>query len=124
MVSIKKSLNRTWLTKSSRSEDPQKLDTMPRSKEMQDQMRKKVIDIEESGKGSKAISKALGSTIHKWLKHGIVVKLPRSGQPSTKMTHPRTHKRPHNNIQRTAGLTCHKKETGGRVPRGKNKLLS
>ncbi|KAI3354587.1 hypothetical protein L3Q82_019092, partial [Scortum barcoo] len=33
---------------------------MPRSKEIQEQMRKKVIEIYQSGKGYKAISKALG----------------------------------------------------------------
>ena len=33
---------------------------MSRSKEIQEQMRNKVIDIYQSGKGYKAISKALG----------------------------------------------------------------
>ncbi|KAK3510997.1 hypothetical protein QTP70_027836, partial [Hemibagrus guttatus] len=73
---------------------------MPRSKEIQKQMRKKVIEIYQSGKGYKAISKALGlprttvrAIIYKWLQ-----------------THPGGHQRPHNNIQRTAGLTCLKDE--------------
>ncbi len=55
-------------------------------------MRKKVIKIYQSGKGYKAISKALGlqrttvrAIIHKWRKHGTVVNLPRSGRP-TKIT--------------------------------------
>ncbi|KAK3555833.1 hypothetical protein QTP86_029038 [Hemibagrus guttatus] len=46
---------------------------MPRSKEIQKQMRKKVIEIYQSGKGYKAISKALGlprttvrAIIYKW----------------------------------------------------------
>ena len=50
---------------------------MPRSKEIQEQMRNKVIDIYQSGKGYKAISKALGlqqtmvrAIIHKWRKFG------------------------------------------------------
>uniref|UniRef100_A0AAY4B9U9 Transposase n=1 Tax=Denticeps clupeoides TaxID=299321 RepID=A0AAY4B9U9_9TELE len=50
---------------------------MPRSKEIQEQMRTKVIEIYQSGKGYKAISKALGlqrttvrDIIHKWQKHG------------------------------------------------------
>ncbi|KAK3551929.1 hypothetical protein QTP70_031527 [Hemibagrus guttatus] len=62
---------------------------MPRSKEIQKQMRKKVIEIYQSGKGYKAISKALGlprttvrAIIYKWRKHGTVENLPRSGQPN------------------------------------------
>ncbi len=80
-------LNRTCLTKWSRPKDPQKLHIMLRSKEIQEQMRKKVIEIYQSGKGYKAISKALGlqrttvrAIIHNWRKHGTVVNLPRSGQ--------------------------------------------
>ncbi len=71
---------------------------MLRSKEIQEQMRKKVIEIYQSGKGYKAISKALGlqrttvrAIIHKWRKHGTVVNLPRSGWP-TKIT-PRAQRR-------------------------------
>ncbi len=33
---------------------------MPRSKEIQEQMRNKTVDMYQSGKGYKAISKALG----------------------------------------------------------------
>ncbi|KAK3533109.1 hypothetical protein QTP70_007310 [Hemibagrus guttatus] len=65
---------------------------MPRSKEIQKQMRKKVIEIYQSGKGYKAISKALGlprttvrAIIYKWRKHGTVENLPRSGR-QTKIT--------------------------------------
>ncbi len=65
---------------------------MLRSKEIQEQMRKKVIEIYQSGKGYKAISKALGlqrtterAIIHKWRKQWTVVNLPRSGRP-TKIT--------------------------------------
>uniref|UniRef100_A0A8C6KDX3 Transposase Tc1-like domain-containing protein n=1 Tax=Nothobranchius furzeri TaxID=105023 RepID=A0A8C6KDX3_NOTFU len=65
---------------------------MPRSKEIQEQMRTKVIEICQSGKGYKAISKALGlqrttvrAIIHKWQQHGTVVNLPRSARP-TKIT--------------------------------------
>ena len=61
-------------------------------------MRKKVIEIYQSGKGYKAISKALGlqrttvrAIIHKWQKHGTVENLPRSGWP-TKIT-PRAQRR-------------------------------
>ncbi|KAK3561686.1 hypothetical protein QTP86_012553 [Hemibagrus guttatus] len=60
-------------------------------------MRKKVIEIYQSGKGYKAISKALGlprttvrAIIYKWRKHGTVENLPRSGRP-TKIT-PRVHR--------------------------------
>uniref|UniRef100_A0A3B3DJG5 Transposase n=1 Tax=Oryzias melastigma TaxID=30732 RepID=A0A3B3DJG5_ORYME len=61
---------------------------MPRSKEIQEEMRTKVTEIYQTGKGYKAISKALGlqrttvrAIIHKWRKHGTVVNLPRSGRP-------------------------------------------
>ncbi|KAK3529891.1 hypothetical protein QTP86_007214 [Hemibagrus guttatus] len=65
---------------------------MLRSKEIQKQMRKKVIEIYQSGKGYKAISKALGllrttvrAIIYKWRKRGTVENLPRSGR-LTKIT--------------------------------------
>ncbi|KAK3556965.1 hypothetical protein QTP70_022309 [Hemibagrus guttatus] len=55
-------------------------------------MRKKVIEIYQSGKGYKAISKALElprttvrAIIYKWRKHGTVENLPRSVRP-TKIT--------------------------------------
>uniref|UniRef100_A0A8C6VYB8 Transposase Tc1-like domain-containing protein n=1 Tax=Nothobranchius furzeri TaxID=105023 RepID=A0A8C6VYB8_NOTFU len=80
------------LTQRSRPKAPQKLDIMPRSKEIQEQMRTKVTEIYRSGKGYKAISKALGlqrttvrAIIHKWQQHETVVDLPRSGRP-TKIT--------------------------------------
>ncbi len=59
------------------------------SKEIQKQMRNKIVDMYQSGKGYKAISKALGlqrttvrAIIHKWRKLVTVVKLPRSGRPT------------------------------------------
>ncbi len=62
---------------------------MPRSKEIQEQMRNKIVEIYQSGKGYKAISKALGlqrttvrPIIHKFRKLGTVVNLPRSGRPT------------------------------------------
>ncbi len=65
---------------------------MPRSKEIQEQMRNKIVDMYQSGKDYKAISKALGlqqttvrAIIHKWIKLVTVVNLPRSGWP-TKIT--------------------------------------
>ncbi|KAK3507778.1 hypothetical protein QTP70_000334 [Hemibagrus guttatus] len=65
---------------------------MPRSKKIQKQMREKVIEIYQSGKGYKAISKSLGlprttvrAIIYKWRKHGTVENLHRSGRP-TKIT--------------------------------------
>ncbi len=71
---------------------------MPRSKYIQEQMRNNIVDMYQSGKGYNAISKALGlqrttvrAIIHKWRKHGTVVNLPRSGQP-TKIT-PRAQRR-------------------------------
>ncbi len=86
----------------------------PRSKEIQEQMRNKIVDMYQSGKGYKAISKALGlqgttvrAIIHKWRKLVTVVNLPRSGEPSLEYqnysksamtTHPGGHKRTQNNI--------------------------
>ena len=71
---------------------------MPRSKEIQEQMKKNVIEIYQSGKGFKDFSQALGlqrttvrAIIHKWQKHGTVVNLRRSGRP-TKIT-PRAQRR-------------------------------
>ncbi|KAI5104198.1 hypothetical protein C0J45_5824 [Silurus meridionalis] len=90
---------------------------MPRSKEIQKQIRKKVIEIYQSGKGYKVISKALGlqqttmrAIIHKWQKHGSgdpSQELPaeQNNPKSTATTHPRGYKKPQNKIQRTAGLT-------------------
>ncbi len=66
---------------------------MPRSKEIQEQMRNKIVDMYQSGKGNKAISKALGlqrttvrAIIHKWRKLGTVVNLPRSDRPTFTFT--------------------------------------
>ncbi|KAI5095915.1 hypothetical protein C0J45_14345, partial [Silurus meridionalis] len=66
--------------------------SMPRAKEIQKQMRKKVIEFHQYGKVNKAISKGLGlqrttvrEIIHKWQKHGTVENLPRSGR-LTKIT--------------------------------------
>ncbi len=84
---------------------------MPRSKEIQEH-ENKIVDIYQSGKGYKAISKALGlqrtmvrAIIHKWRKCGTVVNLPRSEwlayqnySKSTMTTHPGGHKRTQNNI--------------------------
>uniref|UniRef100_A0A9J7ZRY6 Transposase n=1 Tax=Cyprinus carpio carpio TaxID=630221 RepID=A0A9J7ZRY6_CYPCA len=71
---------------------------LPQSKEIQEQMRNKIVDMYQSGKGYKAISKALGlqqttvrAIIQKWQKHGTVENLPRSGQ-MTKIT-PRAQRR-------------------------------
>ncbi len=65
---------------------------MLRSKEIQEQMRNKIVDMYQSGKGYKAISTALRlqrttvrAFIHKWRKLGTVVNLPRSERP-TKIT--------------------------------------
>ncbi len=65
---------------------------MPRSKDIQEQMKNKTVDMYQSGKGYKAISKVVGlqrttvrAIIHKWRKLGTEVNLPRSGRP-TKIT--------------------------------------
>ena len=83
---------------------------MSRSKRIKKRMRNKVIDIYQSGKGYKAIFKALGLQrttvrfiIHKWRELGTVVNLPRSGRPTkittrASTTHPGGHKRTQNNI--------------------------
>ncbi len=65
---------------------------MPQSKEIQEQMRNKIVDMYQSEKGYKAISRALGlqrttvrAIIHTGRKPVTVVNLPRSGRP-TKIT--------------------------------------
>ncbi len=62
---------------------------MPLSKEIQEQMRNKIVYMYQSGKDYKAISKALGlqrttvrAIIHKWRKLVTVLNLPRSGRPN------------------------------------------
>ncbi|KAI4904483.1 hypothetical protein NFI96_003139 [Prochilodus magdalenae] len=88
----------TCLIKPSRPTDTQKLDSMPRSREIQEDMREKVTEICQSGEGSKASSKVWGlqrttarAVIHKRRKRGAVVNLPRSSRP-TKIT-PRAQQR-------------------------------
>ncbi|KAI3355086.1 hypothetical protein L3Q82_017865, partial [Scortum barcoo] len=59
------------------------LDIMPRSKEIQEQMRKKVIEIYQSGKGYKAISKASGTPAnHSESHYPQMAKTWNSGEPS------------------------------------------
>lgn len=62
---------------------------MPRSKEIQEQMRTKATEISQSEIGYEAISDAVGlqrttvrALIHKWQKHGTLVNLSRSGRPT------------------------------------------
>ncbi len=88
-------LNRTCLAKWTMLKEQH---IMPRSKEIEEQMRNKIVGMYQSGKGYKAISKALGlqwttvrAIIHKWRKLGTAVNLPRSGRP-TKIT-PRAQRR-------------------------------
>ncbi len=71
---------------------------MPRSKEIQEQTRNQIVDMNQSGKGYKTITNALGlqrtlvrAIIHKWRKLGPVMNLPRSDRP-TKIT-PRAQRR-------------------------------
>lgn len=61
---------------------------MPRSKEIPEDIRRKVVEAHESGKGYKLISKAIGlpkttirAILRKWKRFGTVVTLPRSGRP-------------------------------------------
>ncbi len=76
-VESRNHLNRTCLTKWSMLKDQL---IMPLSKEIQEQMRNKIVDMYQSGKSYKVISKALGlqrttvrAIIHKWRKLGTVV---------------------------------------------------
>ncbi|XP_017314587.2 putative mediator of RNA polymerase II transcription subunit 24 [Ictalurus punctatus] len=62
---------------------------MPRSKEIPEDIRRKVVEAHETGKGYKLISKAIGlpkttvrAILRKWKRFGTVVTLPRSGRPS------------------------------------------
>ncbi len=84
---------------------------MPRSKEIQEQMRNKIVDMHQSGKGYEAIFKALGlqkttvrAIIHKWRKMGTVVNLSeewpayQNYSKSPTATLPGGHQRTQNNI--------------------------
>ncbi|KAK3564430.1 hypothetical protein QTP86_020368 [Hemibagrus guttatus] len=94
------------------------MDQLPEENPSSCQLEVTNLLIYQSGKGYKAISKALRlprttvrAIIYKWRKHGTVENLPRSGRP-TKIT-PRAQRQLiqevtkdlTNNIQRTAGLT-------------------
>ncbi len=86
LVESRNQLNRTCMTKWSMLKEQH---IMPWSKEIQEQMRNKIVEIYQSGKGYKAISKALGlqrttvrPIIHKCRKLGTVVNLARSGRPT------------------------------------------
>ncbi len=77
-VESRNHLNKTCLTKWSMLKEQHNLKTFKN-------MRNKIVDLYQSGKGYKAISKALGlqrstvrAIIHKWRKLGTVVNLPRS----------------------------------------------
>ncbi len=80
---------------------------MPWFKEIQEQMRNKIVDMYQSGKGYKAISKALGlqwttvrAIIHKWRKKHLKEEWPayQNYSKSAMTTHPGGHKRTQNNI--------------------------
>ncbi len=71
---------------------------MPRSKEIPEDVKEKIIFYHKSGKGYKAISKMMGlhrstvrTIISKWKTLGTVMNLPRSGRP-TKIS-PRTQRK-------------------------------
>ncbi len=78
---------------------------MPRSKEIQEQMRNKIVEMYQSGKGYKAISKTLGlqrtmvrAIIHKWRNSSQKWPAYQNYSKSTMTTHPGGHKRTQNNI--------------------------
>ncbi len=86
---LRNHLNRTGLTKWSMVKH------MPRSKEIQEQMRNKTVDMYQSGKGYKAISKPLGlqrtmvrAIIHEWKKRRKWWTVPGvAGQPKLLQEH-------------------------------------
>lgn len=65
---------------------------MPRTKELSEELRKRIVDAHEAGKGYKIISKEFGlhrstvrQIVYKWRIFKTTVTLPRSGRP-TKIT--------------------------------------
>lgn len=65
---------------------------MPRTKELSGELRKRIVDAHEAGKGYKIISKEYGlhrstvrQIVYKWRIFKTTVTLPRSGRP-TKIT--------------------------------------
>lgn len=65
---------------------------MPRTKEISEDLRLRIVDLHKAGKGYKSISKSLDvhqstvrQIVYKWRKFSTVATLPRSGRPA-KMT--------------------------------------
>lgn len=85
LIESKCLLNRTSLALWRRLKGLKKQDMLPRSEEIQEQMWNKVINIHQSGKGYRAITKDLGlqrttislltNHVYKWRKHTTIVKL-------------------------------------------------
>ena len=68
------------------------MSTMPRTKELSEHLRSRIVDLHEAGKGYKSISKSLDvhvsmvrQIVYKWRKFSTVATLPRRGRP-VKMT--------------------------------------
>uniref|UniRef100_A0A9J7WZE8 Transposase Tc1-like domain-containing protein n=1 Tax=Cyprinus carpio carpio TaxID=630221 RepID=A0A9J7WZE8_CYPCA len=83
---------------------------MPRSKEIPEDVKEKIIFYYKSGKGYKAVSKIMGlhrstvrTIISKWKTHGTVMNRPRSGRP-TKIS-PRTQRKIIQEVAKKPGIT-------------------
>ena len=63
------------------------MSTMPRTKELSEHLRSRIVDLHEAGKGYKSISKSLDvhvsmvrQIVYKWRKFSTVATLPRRGR--------------------------------------------
>ena len=85
--------------------------TMPRSKELSEGLRSRIVDLCKAGKGYKTISKSLDvhkstvrKIVYKWRQFSTVASLPRSGRP-VKMT-PRAQRRILNEVKKNPRVSA------------------
>ncbi|KAI4787057.1 hypothetical protein KUCAC02_036710 [Chaenocephalus aceratus] len=84
---------------------------MPRTKELSEDLRLRIVDLHKAGQGYKSIAESLDvhqstvrQVVYKWRKFSTVATLPRSGRP-VKMT-ARAQRRMLNEVRKNPGVTA------------------